>query len=196
MTLARETLGRSALVAAALRMLDARGLAGLSMRGLADDLGVAPSALYWHVPNKQSLLGAVADEILARSPAVAESDRSDVDTSGSRRRLVADECEALRRALLDVRDGADIVASSYAFGLGGADAHRRLVAVVERAGVADPGPAASALLHFVFGFTVNEQQRTTAAGLGAALGDRTHYSDRTFTLALHVVLDGVDAAAR
>ncbi len=195
MTLARETLSRNALVAAALRMLDARGLAGLSMRGLADDLGVAPSALYWHVPNKQSLLGAVADEILARSPAVAESDRSGFGPSGSRR-LVADECEALRRALLDVRDGADIVASSYAFGLGGADAHRRLVAVVERAGVADPGPAASALLHFVFGFTVNEQQRTTAAGLGAALGDRTHYSDRTFTRALHVVLDGVDAAAR
>ena len=36
------------------------------MRRLGAELGVQPSALYHHFTNKQTLLAAVADEILAR----------------------------------------------------------------------------------------------------------------------------------
>jgi hypothetical protein len=46
-------------------ILDAYGLGDLSMRRLAERLGVKAGALYWHVANKQSLLAAVSDEILA-----------------------------------------------------------------------------------------------------------------------------------
>ena len=38
------------------------------MRRLAAELDVRPSALYHHVPSKQVLLAAVADEVLRRGP--------------------------------------------------------------------------------------------------------------------------------
>lgn len=55
---------RSDVVRRAITVLDEYGLESLTMRRLAAELGVQPSALYHHVPNKQTLLAAVADEIL------------------------------------------------------------------------------------------------------------------------------------
>ena len=57
---------REDVVARALEVLDEYGLTDLTMRRLGAELGVQPSALYHHFPNKQSLLAAVADEILVR----------------------------------------------------------------------------------------------------------------------------------
>ena len=65
-------LTRRAIVEAGLRILDEYGLGDLSMRRVADALGVQAGALYYHVPNKQSLLAAVADEILAAQPPADE----------------------------------------------------------------------------------------------------------------------------
>ncbi|WP_233189149.1 TetR/AcrR family transcriptional regulator, partial [Subtercola sp. Z020] len=56
---------RAGVVDAALRILDDQGLPDLTMRHLAAALDVQPSALYWHFPNKQTLLAAVADRIVA-----------------------------------------------------------------------------------------------------------------------------------
>ena len=53
------------VVEAATSLLDDYGIADLSMRRLARELNVSPGALYWHFANKQQLLGAVADRILA-----------------------------------------------------------------------------------------------------------------------------------
>jgi TetR/AcrR family transcriptional regulator, tetracycline repressor protein len=53
------------VVARALEVVDARGADALSMRALAEDLGVTPMALYNHVPGKQALCDAVADRVLA-----------------------------------------------------------------------------------------------------------------------------------
>ena len=44
----------------AIGVLDEHGLAELSMRRLAADLGVRPSALYHHVANKEELLDLLA----------------------------------------------------------------------------------------------------------------------------------------
>ena len=49
------------VVAAGMRVLDAQGLEGCSMRRVAAELGVQPSALYHHVPDKQTLLALVAE---------------------------------------------------------------------------------------------------------------------------------------
>ena len=49
----------------ALQLLDEYGLPDLTMRNLATALGIQPSALYWHFPNKQALLAAVSAKILA-----------------------------------------------------------------------------------------------------------------------------------
>jgi AcrR family transcriptional regulator len=52
------------LIDAALRMTRSKGLAGLSMRGLAEELGVTTMATYHHVRNKEALLDLVANAVL------------------------------------------------------------------------------------------------------------------------------------
>lgn len=68
------------VVSAALRVLDEQGLENCSMRRVATALGVQPSALYHHVPNKQTLLALMADEIVR---VVELGDRIAIDGSSS-----------------------------------------------------------------------------------------------------------------
>jgi len=60
----REPISRDAIVAAAIQILDRDGLAALSMRKLADELGTGAASLYWHVGSKDGLLDLVMDEII------------------------------------------------------------------------------------------------------------------------------------
>lgn len=53
---ATGNLSKSAIVATALDLIDRDGLEAFSMRGLAQALGVYPTALYWYVPNRNALL--------------------------------------------------------------------------------------------------------------------------------------------
>jgi AcrR family transcriptional regulator len=59
---ARETLTRAQIVRAAMELLDADGLAGLSMRKLAASLGSGATSLYWHVQTKDDLIDLLIDE--------------------------------------------------------------------------------------------------------------------------------------
>lgn len=69
-------LSRDGIRAAALAIVDEDGLAGLSMRRLAERLGVRAASLYRHVPTKDELLEDVANEIMSRvdTSAFAEGD--------------------------------------------------------------------------------------------------------------------------
>jgi AcrR family transcriptional regulator len=60
----REPISREAIVAAAIRLLDAEGLDALSMRAIADELGTGAATLYWHVGSKDGLLDLVFDELI------------------------------------------------------------------------------------------------------------------------------------
>ncbi len=60
---ARAPLSREAIVEAALRVLDREGLEGVRMRRVADELGTGPGSLYWHVGNKDELLGLVFERV-------------------------------------------------------------------------------------------------------------------------------------
>ena len=60
MPLERETVARAALV-----VLDEVGLDGLTVRRIAEALGVQNPALYWHFKNKQDLLDRMAEVMLA-----------------------------------------------------------------------------------------------------------------------------------
>ena len=79
------------VVDAATAILDAHGIADLTMRRVARELNVTPGALYWHFASKQELLGAVADRILR--PAV------DAEPAGDWGRRIEATCLALRDAL-------------------------------------------------------------------------------------------------
>ena len=55
------------IVAAAIVILRERGLDAVSMRNVADRLGVSPMPLYTRVGNKAALIDAVADHLLLAS---------------------------------------------------------------------------------------------------------------------------------
>ncbi|NHI16761.1 TetR family transcriptional regulator [Microbacterium excoecariae] len=145
-------LGRAQIVAAALRILDEYGLPDLSMRRLAADLGVRPSALYWHVENKQTLLAAVADRIVSEAGAAGG---------------LADTARAVRRALLAHRDGAEVVLSSAALALGDNAVYGLLRDALAREAHPDPDRGATVLAQFLLGHASLVQQRMLAAVIGA-----------------------------
>ena len=60
----RDPISRDAIVTAAIQLLDREGLAALSMRKLADELGAGAASLYWHVGSKDGLLDLVMDEVI------------------------------------------------------------------------------------------------------------------------------------
>src|SRR5699024_8826728 len=93
---------------AAMRILADFGLGDLTMRRLARDLEVRPSALYWHVADKQSLFVLLAERMAAEADSTPSPAAPATDTA---------RIEALmtyRRVLLAYRESADIVLLAYA----------------------------------------------------------------------------------
>jgi TetR/AcrR family tetracycline transcriptional repressor len=72
-------LTRDEILDAALRIVDAEGLEALTMRRLADALGVEAMSLYYHVPNKDTLLDWTVERMRAemRLPETAPDDWAD-----------------------------------------------------------------------------------------------------------------------
>ncbi len=61
----RRRLTRDDVLAEAIDLIDQQGLDALTMRNLADRLGVVPMALYRHVSNKDDLMEGVLDRAVA-----------------------------------------------------------------------------------------------------------------------------------
>ena len=59
----RTRLSKQAVVDRGLALADADGLDKLTIRRLAQDLGVTPMALYWHFRSKEELLTGLADQL-------------------------------------------------------------------------------------------------------------------------------------
>jgi len=74
----RAALSRERILAAAVELADTDGVAALTMRALAERLGVEAMSLYYHVANKAALLDGVADavvgEILGAVPDPGDGD--------------------------------------------------------------------------------------------------------------------------
>jgi AcrR family transcriptional regulator len=60
----QPSLDREQIVKAAIELLDAEGLAGLSMRRLGAKLGSGATSLYWYVANKDELLELAMDQVM------------------------------------------------------------------------------------------------------------------------------------
>jgi len=179
------------VVDAAIAILDRYGIADLTMRRLARELDVSPGALYWHVANKQELLGAVADRIL-------EPLLTNAPTGPWRDRIVGD-CRRLRDALLSHTDGAELVSASFAAGQSEA-----AVAILVRlsAAAAEAGfdathaeLAARTVVYYVLGFTADEQSRLQwdAAGADIPEGQQvwTQDADSRFRFGLRLLVAGL-----
>jgi TetR/AcrR family tetracycline transcriptional repressor len=180
------------VVVAATSLLDAYGIADLTMRRLARELDVSPGALYWHFANKQQLLGAVADRIL--EPALTDEPPSGWQD------CVTGACSSLREALLSYKDGAELVSASFAAGQSRAaiEILARLTEAAANAGVegAHAELVARTVIYYVLGFTADEQSRLQWDAAGALPDSQsvltTDPSGR-FGFGLQLLVDGIAA---
>lgn len=90
----QPALSREQIVSEALRLLDAEGMAALSMRRLGTRLGAVATAVYWHVANKDELIELVVDEVYG------EMDVPEVDDPASWREGAATCARSLRSMIL------------------------------------------------------------------------------------------------
>lgn len=61
----RTPLSRERVLDAALALADADGVGALTMRRLAAELGVEAMTIYYHVPNKDGILDALVERVIA-----------------------------------------------------------------------------------------------------------------------------------
>lgn len=93
----RESLSRSKVLRAAIALADAEGVEALSMRKLAEGLGVVPMALYKHVADKEDLLTGVVDEL------IGEFDAQETERACRSRQDAVDWQDDVRRRVLAAR---------------------------------------------------------------------------------------------
>ena len=89
----RAPLSRERVLETAVTLADRHGLEWLSMRKLADELGVAAMSLYYHVPNKLDLVDGMIDIVFGE----IEPPSPDVDWKTAMRRRAVSTREALNR---------------------------------------------------------------------------------------------------
>lgn len=61
----RTRLSREAVLHTAIALADRGGIDALTMRALADELGVEAMSIYYHLPNKNAILDGVVEEVFA-----------------------------------------------------------------------------------------------------------------------------------
>lgn len=70
----RAGLDAGTVLRAALELLESGGVDAISMRRLADRLGVLPNAIYSHIPDRMSVLDGLLDLVLAQVRPPARGD--------------------------------------------------------------------------------------------------------------------------
>ncbi|GEM32790.1 TetR family transcriptional regulator [Nocardia neocaledoniensis NBRC 108232] len=157
---AKAPLSREVVLETGLRILDADGLSGLTMRRVAKELDTGAASLYVYVANRDDLMSGMLDHVLSTVPAPAEGDWRERLTT-----LVEDTVDVLAR-----HEGLALVAlgrfpaTEHALGL-----VERLLALL-RAGGLDPATAAWAvdLIYLHLTAAAAEQSAHDTAGAGRA----------------------------
>jgi AcrR family transcriptional regulator len=173
---AGQRLTRDDVINRAAELIAADGLSAFSLRGLADALGVAPSAIYNHIGSREQLLDAVAQGVVAeiRLPA-GEQPWPDWT------RAVA---AALRSQLLERQGLADLVLARAGSTAAGPGLLAGFLDRLQSAGV--DRAVAHVAWHTVLTVVVGSMQQD---------GSRSPDGDETFEAVLDVTVMGLVAAA-
>lgn len=200
---ARRSLDRAQIVQAALDLLDEIGLDGLTMRNVAERLGVRATALYRHVRDKDELLVLLADQISGEVEPIGQEPPW--------QERLTEFAWRVRRGLLVHRDAARLLAAVAPAGLRRMDHIEAMLRLLIAAGFS-PLVAVRAAYHFnnlVTEFAADEARlASSAAAAGASPADllaegrrqlRALPADRYPTLVEHADLlaeDDVDGRFR
>src|ERR671937_1783890 len=153
---ARPVVTRDRLVREALALLDEVGFDGLTMRRLAERLGVRAASLYNHVGDKLELLALLGDAVCAevREPDPGTNWRAQLEA------LAAD----YRRVLLAHRDAARVLQATPPVGPNRLRLVERTLAILRVAGFDDAlvADAATVFNIYVLGFVLDETQSRSA----------------------------------
>ncbi len=169
----REPLSRERIVEAAIRVLDADGLAGLSMRRVAHELDSGVMSLYRHVAGREELLDLVLDELTA--------DVAPPGASGEWRADLSALARDIRAVLLRRRDLTLLLTARLGLGRAALTALDRTIGIFLRAGfpARDAVRANHALGMYVAGSATweavgldGETDAAARAALGAASAAR------------------------
>jgi TetR/AcrR family tetracycline transcriptional repressor len=214
----RQPLNQAQVVRAAVALLDEVGLDELTMRRLAERLGIKAASLYRHVRDKDELLILLADEI--------SGEISPVAPTGKWREQLSTLAWRYRRGMLAHRDAARLLAITPPFGPRRLRHIESVLRILRSAGLsgADAARAAYHCNNFVTEFAADEAR---FAAFAAAPGSsrrkvyaeaRKHFKslpvaeyptiveladhlsdddpDRLFQFGLDIWLKGLEALAR
>lgn len=168
---------RDDVLRAALELLDEVGLDGITIRKLAERLGVQPGALYRHFASKRALLDAMVAHI---SAAGAEGP---LPTDVPWPDLVRAVATGARTGMLSHRDGALLMAT---FAVPSPDAvanWERFIGVLCAAGATRDHAmlAVDTLFSYINGFTIEEQARGG------------HHKNEAFQAGIELLITGIQA---
>ena len=157
---ARERMTREDVVRRALEVLDEEGFDGLTMRRLAERLGIKAASLYNHISDKDELLALMADAICAEV--------REVDPSKPWRQQAEVLAHEVRRVLMTHRDGARVLAATPPVGPHRLRLIEQVLQALQKAGFrgARIADVSFVMNSFVVGFVLDEtlgQPRDAAA---------------------------------
>ncbi|RJQ68373.1 TetR family transcriptional regulator [Pseudonocardiaceae bacterium YIM PH 21723] len=165
-------LNRDVVAKAGLNLLNEVGLAGLTMRLLAKELGVTAAAIYGHVKDKQALLDAMATQMFVEVAEQMEAPRQGVGWQD----WMADRMRVYRRTMLRYRDGGRVMAGTFIDHPAFHRAGELTLRTLQDAGLDRHAMRATApLLHYVIGFTIEQQAQS-----GVDYPDGNPYQDGRF----------------
>jgi AcrR family transcriptional regulator len=201
-------LDREHIVEAGLRLVDADGVDGLSLRRLAGELGVTPMAMYWHVRDRAELLDLIGERVLEAIEIPAPA--------GDWRRQLRDVHRAMLRPLLDHPNAVELMVGRARFGAAGITLFERILAILRDAGLApaEAFDAYQSLYLFQLGFMATARRSPefrqvqaqgaaylraldpasfpAIAAIASVIGTRS--LEEQYAIGLDVVIEGIAAA--
>ena len=149
--MARAPLSRERVLRAALALADRGGFESLTMRKLADDLGVAAMSLYYYVPNKDELITGMVDLVFEE----IELPAADAGWKAAMRQRAISTREALNRH----RWAVGLMESRAMPGPASFRVHDTVLGYLREGGfsIEDTIQAYSLLDAYIYGFALQEQ---------------------------------------
>ena len=157
----REPLTRDRVLGGAVALADARGITALTIRSLAEELGVKPMAVYHHVASKEEILDGIVDLVFSQIEGEIETGIE----AGTGTAADPGWREQLRRRAASARDvlrrhpwAVPLLESRTAPGPRTLRHHDATLGVLRRAGfpVALAANAYALLDSYVYGFVIQE----------------------------------------